>query len=105
MDHQGLLIAHPNDKLCMQLNLLHSGAQGYQGLEEIAHTLARGAGDVLFLYTDGLTEAQDAQGAFFTGPRMVATINALQDRRVRELIGVCARRSPSSSRRPRRRMT
>lgn len=44
MDHQGLLIAHPNDQLRMRLNLLHAGAQGYLGLEEIAQTLARGEG-------------------------------------------------------------
>jgi sigma-B regulation protein RsbU (phosphoserine phosphatase) len=42
MDHQGLLIAHPKESIRMKLNLLQSAAQGYQGLEEIGQTLARG---------------------------------------------------------------
>lgn len=42
MDHQGLLIAHPNETLRMTLNLFESTAQGYQGLESVAETLARG---------------------------------------------------------------
>lgn len=42
MDHQGLLIAHPNPDLRMTLNLFDSAALGYEGLEEIARTLARG---------------------------------------------------------------
>lgn len=46
MDHQGLLIAHPSDKLRMKLNLLDSTAQGYRGLEEIGRTLARGEAGV-----------------------------------------------------------
>lgn len=48
MDHQGLLIAHPNATLRMRLNLLESAAQGYQGLEMIARTLARGESGLSF---------------------------------------------------------
>ncbi len=59
------------------------------GMEDVNYQSSRltlGPGDLLFLYTDGLTEAQDAQGAFFTGARMVAAINQLQGQEVRTLI-------------------
>ncbi|MFN2252755.1 MAG: SpoIIE family protein phosphatase [Candidatus Promineifilaceae bacterium] len=35
------------------------------------------AGDVLVLYTDGVTDAQDGQGAFFSSERLLATVNAV----------------------------
>ncbi len=66
---------------------IHLFLGGMEGVGYQSSRLTLGAADVLFLYTDGLTEAQDIRGAFFTGPRMIAAINALPERRVRELIG------------------
>ncbi|GAB1392791.1 hypothetical protein MASR1M60_09540 [Rhodocyclaceae bacterium] len=42
MDRHGLLIAHPSDTLRMKLNLIESAAQGYEGLDRIGQTLAKG---------------------------------------------------------------
>ncbi|MFZ1536387.1 MAG: SpoIIE family protein phosphatase [Chromatiaceae bacterium] len=60
------------------------------GMEDVGYQSSRlilAPGDCLFVYTDGLNEAQNAQGAFYTGPRMVAAINGLKHRGVRDLIG------------------
>jgi sigma-B regulation protein RsbU (phosphoserine phosphatase) len=38
--------------------------------------LALGAGDGVFLYTDGVTEAMDADGALFSDPRLEAVLAA-----------------------------
>jgi sigma-B regulation protein RsbU (phosphoserine phosphatase) len=59
-------------------------------MEDVGYQSSRlllGPGDCLFVYTDGLNEAQNALGAFFTGARMVAAINGLKGRGVRDLIG------------------
>ena len=60
------------------------------GMEDVGYQSSRlllGPGDCLFVYTDGLNEAQNTLGAFFTGARMVAAINGLKGRGVRDLIG------------------
>ncbi len=60
------------------------------GMEDVGYQSSRlilAPGDCLFVYTDGLNEAQNAEGAFYTGPRMVAAINGLKQRGVKGLIG------------------
>ncbi|MFH1135981.1 MAG: SpoIIE family protein phosphatase [Pseudomonadota bacterium] len=47
VDHNGLLIAHPNDSLRMKLNLLQSNATGYVGLEEVGRRMVKGEPGVL----------------------------------------------------------
>lgn len=59
------------------------------GMEDIpyrASQLRIAPGDTLFVYTDGLTEAQNGAGEFFTEARMLAAINSLQNRGVRDLV-------------------
>lgn len=46
VDHHGLLIAHPDETLRMQLNLLESSSLGYQGLEEAGQAMAMGKSGV-----------------------------------------------------------
>lgn len=45
------------------------------GVEYRPHSTALNAGDTLFLYTDGVTEAMDAKGALFGDGRLVETLN------------------------------
>ena len=44
-----------------------------------------GSGDVLVLYTDGLTEAPNDEDKEFSGPRLADAVRALQSRKAREL--------------------
>jgi len=85
--HNPPLIARRDEDFAYLDTPIHLFLGGMAGVSYQSSRLTLGPGDVLFLYTDGLTEAQDAQGAFFTAPRMVAAINALKDRDVRDLIG------------------
>ncbi|MCL2193422.1 MAG: SpoIIE family protein phosphatase, partial [Treponema sp.] len=43
-------------------------------------------GDMLFLYTDGIVEAEDANGAFYGKERMKAFLNANAQRPLREML-------------------
>lgn len=45
------------------------------GVEYRPHSTALNAGDTLFLYTDGVTEAMDAKGELFGDGRLVETLN------------------------------
>lgn len=45
------------------------------GVEYRPHSTTLNAGDTLFLYTDGVTEAMDAKGALFGDGRLVETLN------------------------------
>ena len=59
------------------------------GMEDVSYQSSRlilAPGDCFFVYTNGLNEAQNAEGAFYTGPRMVAAINGLKQRGVKGLI-------------------
>lgn len=59
------------------------------GMEDVSYQSSRlrmVPGDVLFIYTDGLTEAQNAAGELFTDARMLTAINALPDRSVKALV-------------------
>lgn len=50
------------------------------GLEDMAFdqsTLTLGAGDVLYLYTDGVTEATNSEEQLYNEPRLEKTINEL----------------------------
>lgn len=44
------------------------------GVDYRPHTLALNAGDTLFLYTDGVTEAMDAKGELFGDGRLMETL-------------------------------
>jgi sigma-B regulation protein RsbU (phosphoserine phosphatase) len=48
--------------------------------------LTMGAGDLLILYSDGVTEAMDAQGAEFGDDRLVAFLSKHRDVPVEELV-------------------
>jgi sigma-B regulation protein RsbU (phosphoserine phosphatase) len=53
-DSTGLLVAHPNPELPLKLNLLHSGAAGYKGLEQIGRRVITGEpGQGNFVRPDG----------------------------------------------------
>lgn len=45
------------------------------GVDYRPHSFALNAGDTLFLYTDGVTEAMDARGTLFGDGRLVETLN------------------------------
>jgi phosphoserine phosphatase RsbU/P len=49
------------------------------------HTEAMGPGDVLVLYTDGVTEAPNEEEKEFSGPRLADVVRTLQARPVREI--------------------
>jgi sigma-B regulation protein RsbU (phosphoserine phosphatase) len=48
----------------------------FEGLAYTDHVVALAPGDRLFLYTDGVTEAQDATGALFGEARLAETLSA-----------------------------
>ncbi len=47
VDHNALLIAHPNEELVMKLNFMDSEELGYVGLTEIGQKMSSGESDVL----------------------------------------------------------
>ncbi|MSU49833.1 MAG: GAF domain-containing protein [Opitutus sp.] len=49
------------------------------------HTVPFGPGDLLVLYTDGLTEAPNEEGKEFSGARLADVVRALQPRTPREI--------------------
>ena len=59
---------------------------GMDGTRYKEYTLALAPGDTLFLYTDGVPEATDAQQEMFGNERMLAALNAHPDASPRELL-------------------
>lgn len=57
------------------------------GMDYDTEVVELGQGDVLFLYTDGVTEAQDAAGEFYMEERLEAFLGALDCRSPREVVG------------------
>ena len=54
VDSTGLLVAHPNPTLTMELNFLTSSAAGYQGLEAIGEKIIKGeAGQGIYVRPNG----------------------------------------------------
>jgi sigma-B regulation protein RsbU (phosphoserine phosphatase) len=49
-------------------------------------SLTLGAGDAIFLYTDGVTEAMNEKGEFFTDGRLLETTRAFRHATVKEMI-------------------
>jgi len=65
------------DGMVMGLNL-DGGVRFERSLEEL--TLPVGAGDLLFFYTDGVSEAMDKAGDCFGDQRLIACLEAVADR-------------------------
>ena len=58
------------------------------GVKYMARTMSLAPGDSLFLYTDGVTEAMDANGTLFGEGRMLDALNAVDDPDPHALCGV-----------------
>ncbi len=59
---------------------------GMEGVRYRAESLTLNAGDALFLYTDGVTEATDAELQLYGEERLLAALNARRDCAPRELL-------------------
>ena len=59
---------------------------GMEGMTYIENELSLEPGDVLFLYTDGVTEAMNLQLEEFSDPRLLETANRYKDCLVKELL-------------------
>lgn len=57
-------------------------------------------GDLLVLYTDGITEAQDAEGGMFGAERLCNVINACRDETPEEIINIVLRELENFTRLP-----
>ena len=64
-----------------------------EGMEFPAERLTLSPGDMIFLYTDGVTEAMNEDGALFTGERLHATLSAQPTEKAAEEILAAVRRA------------
>ena len=71
------------DRLPVVANLPIGVMSGY---EYVAQTTQMHYGDMLFLYTDGLTEAEDSNHALFGEQRMISALDKARGRRPQELV-------------------
>ena len=55
----------------------------------VEHSLPFKTGDVLALYTDGMVEAQDAEGRDYTVRRVNSLVEQHRDRPVQEIVDAC----------------
>ncbi len=84
--HNPPLISHAGKAFELIATRVHLVLGGMEDVPYQSSRLSMAPGDILFIYTDGLTEAQNAAGELFTDARMLAAINALQDRSVKALV-------------------
>ena len=69
------------------LNEDYGAAAGvFNNIEYPEYTVKMKAGDRLFLYTDGVSEAQDKEGGFFGEERLESVLNAHKDGGAEELV-------------------
>ncbi|MCL2845175.1 MAG: SpoIIE family protein phosphatase [Chitinivibrionia bacterium] len=61
---------------------------GMQNTSYIQEEVVMQAGDELFLYTDGVTEAENTEGAFFGEARLISLLNKNTNLPLKKLIGV-----------------
>ncbi|MCL2696117.1 MAG: SpoIIE family protein phosphatase [Clostridiales bacterium] len=59
---------------------------GMEGTRYAEHEIRLKVGDVLYLYTDGVTEAMNKQGNLFTEPRLLEKANQYKDSPAKELL-------------------
>jgi len=84
--HNPPLIARTGEAFSMIATRTHLVLGGMEDVLYQSSRLHMTPGDILFIYTDGLTEAQNAAGELYSDARMLAAINALQDRSVKALV-------------------
>lgn len=84
--HNPPLISHAGEAFSMIATRTHLVLGGMEDVPYQSSRLRMAPGDILFIYTDGLTEAQNAAGELYSDARMLAAINALQDRSVKGLV-------------------
>lgn len=59
---------------------------GIEGMAYRQDEIRLGAGDLLYMYTDGVTEAVNCDEALFTEARLLANVNQLRDYSLRDLL-------------------
>ena len=59
---------------------------GFEGFSYSENSIRLENGDVIFLYTDGATEAMNAQGEFFAESRLIRSLSEWKDRGLMELL-------------------
>ena len=84
--HNPPLIAHQGADFSFLNTPIHLFLGGMENQEYRSSRIKLAAGDVLFVYTDGLTEAMNAEGAFYTNARMLDSINRQQGQNVQGII-------------------
>jgi sigma-B regulation protein RsbU (phosphoserine phosphatase) len=59
---------------------------GFENMKYTEHEIMLGAGDVICLYTDGVTEAMNPENELFSDPRLLNTANQYIKLSVKELV-------------------
>ena len=61
---------------------------GMEGIPYTTHSIKVSKGDRLFIYTDGVTEATDAQNELYGEERLLKVMQTIDDKSPREVIGI-----------------
>ncbi|MDR2546323.1 MAG: SpoIIE family protein phosphatase [Lachnospiraceae bacterium] len=59
---------------------------GFEGVQYIQHEIILSVGDVVFLYTDGVTEAENIEKDLFSDPRLIEKANEYKDCSLNDLV-------------------
>ena len=57
---------------------------GFEGIKYTEHEITLGTGDIIYLYTDGVTEAMNPVNELFSDPRLIETANRYTDLSVKD---------------------
>ena len=88
--HNPPLLCHGGEFTYLRMEQKSSMLGAVEDEVYLEHRLTLAPGDMLFLYTDGVTEAMDAQGKQYSERRLCETLNACKEKNVKEILA-CVR--------------